>query len=423
MNYSSNRFNKSILGWILYDVASSSYALLIPGVVFAVYYRQIVCGGAPGCDGQWALLVALALVVAGALSPLLGTIADLGALRHRIFTITTVICCFATAGLYWVQPGNIGLGGLLFFLSQTTYILAASLYDSYLPLLAPPQEVGRLSGWGWGLGYLGGLFCFFLTLPFIHNGMEMSNQAFFRLTFPAVGAFYFLIALPALTWLPAQSTQSIPSRNGRQLVKTAYLQVLRSLQNWRQTPEVFKFLLSYYLISDGIVTVLNFVSIYLSTQFGLTIAQIMNLTLLFNAIAIPSTIAAGILSDRFAPKALLQLTLCCWTGIILFMTFSTHALTPILLASSLGLVAGSTQSLCRSIFARMIDTSRAGEFFGFNALVSKMSAVLGPLTFGIVSSATGNQRLGICSLVFFVGLGGLVLSQVNTPTTEVRVKS
>jgi UMF1 family MFS transporter len=127
----------------------------------------------------------------------------------------------------------------------------------------------------------------------------------------------------------------------------------------------------------------------------------------------------GILSDRFAAKTLLQFTLCLWAGIILLMTFGTNTSIPVCLALSLGLVVGSTQSLCRSIFARMIEANRTGEMFGFHALVSKMSAVLGPLTFGLVSSATGSQRLGILSLLVFFGLGGLMLTQVRIPLSKV----
>ncbi|MGB3201209.1 MAG: hypothetical protein WBA99_09915, partial [Nodosilinea sp.] len=98
-----HRPKRSVLAWILYDIASSSYVLLIPSIAFAVYYRQAVCGGADRCDAYWALFTSLALITSGLLSPLLGAIADLGALRHRLFVSTTLLCCGATATLYWVQ--------------------------------------------------------------------------------------------------------------------------------------------------------------------------------------------------------------------------------------------------------------------------------------------------------------------------------
>lgn len=124
--------SKPIVGWILYDIASSGYILMIPSVAYAVYYRQIVCDGTPSCDARWAMWVSLALVVAGLLSPLLGAIADLGALRHRLFVATTLLCGVATAALFWVQPGAIWIGGILFLLAQAGYLLAMGLYDAYM---------------------------------------------------------------------------------------------------------------------------------------------------------------------------------------------------------------------------------------------------------------------------------------------------
>ncbi len=405
---------KPLLAWILYDVASSSYALLIPGVIFAVYYRQAVCGGTPACDAHWALLVSFALLATGLLSPLLGAIADLGAVRHRLFILTTLLCCAATAGLYWVQPGQLVWGGLMFWLAHTGYNLAAGLYDAYLPGLVPTRLVGRLSGLGWGLGYLGGLACFFLSLPLTRGGLAAENLPILRLTFLLVSSFYFVVALPALVWLPRQlepgNTQM--SVTPGQLIRQAYQQVWRTFRNWKQQREVFKFLLSYYLISDAVVTVLSFVSIFISTQFGYSLFQILQLTLLFNLMAVPATIVFGFLSAIYSAKSLIQVTLGIWVGMIGLMAFSSHPVTPILIACLLGVVAGSTQSLCRSLFATLIPASRATEMFGFNNLVGRVSAIAGPLTFGFISSVTGNQRLAMLFLLLFFGLGSYLLAQV-----------
>jgi UMF1 family MFS transporter len=402
--------SKPIVGWLLYDVASSGYALMIPAVAYAVYYRQIVCGGSPRCDANWAMWVSLAMVAAGLLSPLLGAIADLGALRHRLFVATTFLCGIATIFLYMVQPGAIVFGGIIFFLAHTGYLLSSSLYDAYIPNLVPSQQMGRLSGLGWGLGYLGGIACYFLFL-LLKQADYFDQATEYRLAFLIAAVFLIVLALPALAWLPRQSVQTAIAPT--QLIHQAYTQVWHTLRHWRQTPEIFKFLLGFYLISDGVVTIISFISIYLSTQFGLTITQILQLTLVFNLIAIPSTIVCGILSDIWSAKALLRLQLGIWMGIILLMVFSTHPATPIVLAVLLGTVLGSTQSLCRGLFAQMIHSAQAAELFGFNALVGKMSSILGPLMFGLISSVTGNQRLAVASLFVFFCLGGMILIKIN----------
>lgn len=411
----SNRFwlRKPVLGWLLYDGASSGYILLIPSVAYAVYYRQVVCGGADYCDAQWGMLTALALGVAGGLSPLVGAIADLGNLRYRLFAIATLVCCAATAALFWAGPGALVLGGLAFVIAQVSYILAAGLYDSYLPTLVPRRQLGLLSGVGWGLGYLGGLVCFFIAYRWMQGGLEPANQPTYRLTFLVVAGFYFLVALPALAWLPRQAHRT--SRRAPRLIQDAYNQVFGTLSGWRQTPAIFQFLLGYYLISDGVVTIAGFAAIYMHQQFGLPMVQILQLTLLFNAIAIPATLTFGWLSQRHSALGLLRVVLAIWVITLLIMVLGTHPLTPLVVAMGLGLVIGSTQSLCRGLFAALVPPHQTAELFGFNALVSKVSAIFGPLLFGFISAVTGNQRLAVAALLPFFLVGGWVLFRTPMP--------
>ncbi|MEB3314520.1 MAG: MFS transporter, partial [Cyanobacteriota bacterium] len=391
---SSGQQSKSILGWLLYDVASSSYALLIPSVAYAVYYRQVVCGGTQDCDARWAAVTSLSLLLAGLLAPLLGAIADLGHLRYRIFVLTTGLCCAATATLYSVQPGALVWGSLVFIMAQVAYACSASLYDSYLPLLAPNHRLGQLSGLGWGLGYLGGLMSFVLTYGWLQGGLGEANLPAYRFTFVAVAGFYLLVALPAFAWLPRQGNRSNAQDLAR-LIPVAYKQVVSTLAGWPQRRAIFRFLIGYYLISDGLVTITSFTAIYLQTQFGLEVAQILRLTLLFNAMAIPTTLTVGCLSQRWSALGLLKIILAFWIGLVLLMVFGRHPSIPLLIAMGLGLVVGSTQALCRGLFAQIVPPQQSSELFGFHALVGKISATLGPLVFGVTSAVTGNQ-LWLC---------------------------
>lgn len=410
---------KPTLAWILYDIASSGYALLIPSVAYAVYFRQAVCGGGAYCDTQWAVLTSLAFIVAGVLSPLVGAIADIGPLRHRLFIVTTLLCCSTTIALFWVQPGAVLWGGLAFFLAQAGYILSMSLYDGYLPSVAPRQQLDRLSSVGWGLGYLGGVACFFLAYRWMAGGLTPTNLPTYRLTFLLTAIFYLLMALPAFVWLPRPAPAASPLQLG-QPIATAYRQVTTTVKNWRSLPNVFKFLAGYYLISDGIVTIISFTPIFMHTQFGLSVAQILQLTLLFNGIAIPATIGMGLLSDRLSFHTLLKGVIAIWMVTLLLLTLSTEAWVPIAIAVLLGLVVGSTQSLCRGVYAQLIPQAHAGEMFGFHALVSKVSATLGPLTYGLISGATGNQRLAMLTMMLFFISGAGVLMRVPLPTKSVE---
>jgi UMF1 family MFS transporter len=408
------RSQRSVLAWILYDIASSGYVLLIPGVAFALYYRQAVCGGTAQCDAQWAVLTSLALVIAGMVSPLLGAIADLSNLRHRLFVMTTLLCCGATALLYWVHPGAIWFGGVVFILAQVGYILSAGLYDAFLPGLVPPAQVERISSVGWGLGFIGGLVCFFLAYGWLAAGLEPDNLATYRLTFLLVAGFYLTIALPALAWLP-QPDHAPPIASVYRLIRRGYRRVLTTLLNWRDLPETFQFLVGYYLISDVVVTFTSFFTIHLSTVFGLSVAQILRIVLLFNLIAIPATVSVGLLSERLTGKTLLKGVIAIWVGLLLLLTFGTQAWVPGAAVVLLGLVVGSTQSICRGLYARLVPREQAGELFGFHTLVSRLSAILGPMTYGLISATTDNQRLAMFALVLFLLTGGWIVLKVPMP--------
>jgi UMF1 family MFS transporter len=413
---SNSWLRKPVLGWLLYDVASSGYIQMIPALAFAIYYRQAVCGGTPDCDAKWAMLTSLSLVVAGILSPFLGALSDVSQLRHRLFVGTTLLCCIATASLFWVQPGDLVFGGMAFFWAQTGYILSMSLYDAYLPSLVSRARLGQLSTIGWGLGFLGGLACFLLTYHWVQGGLVDANLPTYRLTFLLVAVFYVVLALPALAWLPRQRGQRLT----RGMVGQAYNQVFDTLKGGRRNPDLFQFLLGYYLISDGVVTIANFSAIFFVAQFGLTMEEILRLVLLFNGVTIPATIGIGFLQQRWSGMTLLRLILAIWVILLSLMVFSTHPLTPVIVVGLQGIVIGSTQSICRGLYAQMVPVSQAAELFGFNALVSKVSAVGGPLVFGFISSATGNQRLAMVSVLMFILAGGWVLFRVPVLSSASR---
>jgi MFS transporter, UMF1 family len=409
-DFLASGFTKPVIGWILYDIASSGYIAMIPSFAYAVFYRQIVCGGGAGCDGKWAIWVSLSLLISGGLAPWLGAIADIGALRHRLFIFTTLLCGVSTLALVSVQPGAILWGGLVFLSAQTGYLLATGLYDAYLPSLVSPRETGRLSGLGWGLGYLGGIACF-LLFWLVQSGHRFDKSIEYDIAFAITGFWLLFLSVPALIWLPHQSRFSKVALD--RLIRKSYGQVWQTLQYLRQNREMAKFLLGYYFLSSAIITLNNFVAIYFSTQFGLTLSQILPLNLLFNLISIPATIAFGLVDSRWSKSNILRLLLGIWAVILAIMIFGTHPLTPLALTILPALVVGSTQSLCRGWFAQMVQTNQATELFGFNALAGRMAAVSGPLLFGGISAVTGNQRLAVVAIAIFLGLGGMMLSQVR----------
>ena len=241
----------------------------------------------------------------------------------------------------------------------------------------------------------------------MQNSQQFTAVTESRLAFLIAGIWVLALCLPALLWLPSQT----PTTNNAP-IRQSYRQVWQTLKTLPQRPPLLKFLIGFYLISSVIVTLNNFLGIYLTTQFGLTLAQILQYGVLFNLVPIPATIFFGFLGDRLSAHQILYSLLLLWVIAITIMVFSTNPSTPLVLAILLGLVFGSTQAFCRGWFARLIQINQATELFGFNALAGRLAAILGPLLFGVISSLTGDQRLAIGLLVLFLGSGAMLLSQV-----------
>jgi len=397
-----------IAAWIVYGMGSSGYLLMIPVIGYATYFHAEIARGRTDADTLWAGAAAASLAIAGLSAPFLGAYCDARNAKRRILMLLTLGACVLTAMLSLLGQGDILAGIVIFVGAHVAFMLAKAIYDSYLPALGPRTSLPMISGTGWGLGYLGSLICFLLCLPFIQGGSETSDPETFRLAFLVTGAFFACLALPTILLLPA-------ARDTTAGLGSAYARIRDTVSNWRAHREIFKFLIAFYLINDAIVTVIFFIGIFLKTNYFLTIEEILRLTLLFYAIGIPTTVAFGWLGRKWSERHALNITLVIWLSVLAILAFGQGSHMPLIIALTAGLVIGSSQALCRSIYARMIPKERSAEFFGFNALVGRASAVLGPIAFGLVSATTGSQRAAMASLSVFIILGGAVLAMVRMP--------
>jgi len=400
-----------VTAWIFYDVALHGYGLMIPGVAYAIYFTSFVATDSGQADALWSLAIALSLVIAGLLAPLIGAAADTSGRRRSLLAIATLVCGVATALLTDVGRGDLMAGVAIFVVAQVGATVGSSLYNSYLPLIVAPQSAARVSGLAWGLSYLGGIACFVLCLPFTRGGIAAGDN--FANAFLVSAVFLLLIGLPAVGTLPSASPTPADSGLG-----TQYRRIWATVRQWRENREVPKFLLAYYLVNDAIVTVMFFTAVMMKTTFGLEVQEVLGLSLAFQAIAIPSTMFFGWLGGCWSQRGAIYVTLALWMLTLALMALAQGWLGSILIAVALGLVLGSTQTLFRSLFATMVPKERVSEYFGFHALVGRASAALGPLFFGGVSAATGSQRLAMASLALFFITGGIILAWVRIPSSE-----
>jgi len=389
-------------------------------VVYSVYFRDAVVGAADNRgDRLWGIANFLAMGVVALISPILGAFSDFSGRRKFFLIATTLQTVVATAALYFVGPGNVASGIVLYVIASIGFECGYVFYNAFLPDVSTPQTIGRVSGWAWAIGYAGGLASLALCFPLIKRPLRDASGALDalavshrQLSFVLVAAFFLVFALPAFIWLK----EAAPL--GRVAGVRAYVTVgfrrtadtLRHLSRYRETG---KFILASLFFTDGITTVISFSAIYATTTFQFTSGDLVILFLVLNVVAFPGSLVAGYLADRIGPKRTLVLSLWLWVVTILvgFSAQNRAAFLGMACLAALGM--GSTQAVGRSFMAQITPPARESEFFGFYVLSGKFASMFGPLVFGFVSEVTGSQRLAVLSLLPFFLVGLALMASVD----------
>ncbi len=395
----------------MYDFANSAFPTLIVTVAYSIYFKEIVAGGGGNADFQWGLSLSLAMILAVIITPPLGAIADGRGARKRFLLTCAYVCVAATALLANVTSGMVFAGMALFIIANAAFESSLVFYNSFLPDISTPKTVGKISGWGWGLGYLGGLLCLFAVKPFLAGGFAPENLPFFRMSFVAVAGFYGLFTLPLVLWLREAETKS-PKTNRQ----STFAELWQTLGDMKKKPGALKFLLAFFLYNDGVVTVISFSSIYAVSTLNFTMGEVLGLFIMIQVSAGVGAFALGYLTDAWGPRKTILLTLANWCAVVVIAYFTQTKYVFAGVSLLAGLSLGSCQSASRALMAHYIPAKRSAQSFSFYGICGKMSSVLGPVVFGAVSALTGNQRLSILSILVFFVLGGIFLWW--TPETE-----
>ncbi len=410
--------SRQVWAWCLFDFANSSYTTLIVTVAFAIYFREAVVDAADNRgDRLWGIANFLAMLLVAAVSPFVGALADYAGRRKALLVGSTLLTVCATASLVLVGPGDVALGMALFVLGTVGFEAGYVFYNSFLPDVSTPATIGRISGWGWAVGYLGGLLSLLACLPLLAEPLRDAAGALVpsalaarRVSFLVVAAFYLFFALPAFLWLreaPAQGRLAAPG----EALAVGFRRVRRTLSRLERHREAAKFVLASLFFTDGISTVISFSAIYATVTFGFSSAEVVALFVVLNVVAFPGALASGYLADRIGPRRTLLLTLLLWVAVVLAGALAAGRGTFWAMACGAAIGMGATQAVSRSFMAQISPRDREAEFFGFFVLAGKFAAMFGPLVFGLVSAGTGSQRAAVLSLLpFFLAGLGLVAS-------------
>ena len=396
--------NKQVLSWCFFDFANSSYSAVIAAVIFQVYYINVIVGNADGSgDLWWGRAISASMLLVSLSSPFLGGIADHAGLRKRLLAVYTVISVAAIACFPLLAPGSIISGFILIVLANIGMEGGLVFYNSFLPRIAPAHYQGRVSGWGFTVGYAGSIISLLAALPLAKAGR-------FDGVWLMVAAFFAVFSLPALLFLPGDDRTGVSSALAGRKGIDGTIKTLREI--WAR-PEPRKFLIAYLIYEDGVNTVIVFSSSLAATTFGFDQGE---LIALYIVVQITALIGAALLSkptDAWGPKKIVTISLVLWSLVSVAAFFVQNKSQFWLVACTAGLGLGSVQAGTRAFFTQFIPEGQEAEYFGVYSLVGKSSAIIGPIVFGQVSVAFGSQRPAILSIASFFIIGLTLLRRVN----------
>jgi len=398
------RNRRQIISWCFFDFANSSYSAVIAAVIFPVFYVSSIVGNESGQgDVWWGRAISLSMAFVALTSPLLGGIADYSGRRKRLLFFYTAACVIAISLFPLLRNGMVLEGFFLILLANIGMEGGLVFYNSFLPEIADRQYQGRVSAWGFGVGYAGSILSLLFALPLVKAGM-------FAETWLMVALFFAFFSLPAFIVLPKDKKTGLSIIGSAAKGWTYFLSVMREIYGRR---ELRKFMLAYLVYEDGVNTVIIFSGIFAATTLGFSATELIGLYLIVQITALAGAFVMARPIDVWGPKKVVTLSLVLWSAVAVAAYFIEAKTQFLVLASTAGLGLGTVQAASRAFFTQFIPAGRESEYFGTYSLVGKSSAVLGPLIFGYISSTFGSQRPAILAVSLFFVVGLFMLRMVK----------
>ncbi len=401
--------DKKVASWCLYDFANSSYSAVIAAVIFPVYYTNVIVGNELGQgDLWWGRAIALSMAVVAITSPFLGGIADYIGLRKRFLLFYTLLCIISVASFSLLEKDMVILGFILIVLANIGLEGGIVFYNSYLTVIANPLYHGRVSAWGFGVGYAGSIISLLIALLLINHGMITA-------VWPMVALFFLIFSIPAFVYLPSDSSDKrdilVAAING-------FRHTIRRLNIMIKNKQQRRFLAAYLLYEDGVSTIIVFSSIFAATTLKFIQHELVLMYILVQFTALGGSFLLARPIDLWGAKKVITLSLILWIIVSILAYFVQSKISFFIIASVAGFGLGSIQAASRAFYAKFIMPGQESEYFGVYSLIGKSSAIIGPLVFGYISSTFGSQRPAVLAVSLFFITGLILLQTIKHENTN-----
>ena len=406
----------AVRAWCFYDWANSAFATTITAAVLPPFFATVAARSMPAhlATAWWGYASAAAMLVAALLAPLLGALADRIGRRKLLLFGCVLVGSLATLGMALVPSGNWRALLATFGVAFIAFATGNVLYDSLLPSVAAPSDMDRVSARGFAYGYFGGGLLLALNLAWILMPARFglpSTEAAIRLSFASVAVWWLGFSIPLFRRVPepARAADSVAASASPLDVVRGVIATVRNLPRW---PELLRFLLAFWLYSDGIGTVIKMATVF-GSEAGIRQADLIGALLLVQILAAPASLVFGRLARPLGPQRAVALGLVGYVAITLLGFYLSRPIHFWMLAVLVAMVQGGTQALSRSMFASLVPRGRSGELFGFYSVSEKMAGVVGPLLFGLVTQVSGAGRFAVLTLLPFFVVGAWLLFSVD----------
>lgn len=406
---------REVFGWAMYDFANSGYTTVVITAVFAAYFVGGIAQKAEWATFAWTAALSASYAIVMLTMPSIGAYADLRAAKKRLLMLTTAGCVAATAALAWAGPGSVALAIVLIIISNTFYSWGESLTAAFLPELARAESLGKVSGWGWGFGYFGGMLALGICLGYViwAQGQGIKAEQFVPVTMLVTAVIYGAASLVTFRLLKerAQPNPAALQQNG---LRASLAQLRRTFAQARRYSDFMWLLACAVFYQGGVAVAIALAAIYAEQVIGFAPQETMVLIFVLNLAAAGGALAWGYFQDRIGHKLALGITLVGWIATCIIAAVTTTKGGFWYAAAIAGLCMGSSQSAGRAMAGMFAPQRQLGEFYGLWTFAIRLASIVGPLSYGAITWATGgNQRTAILSTAVLFVVGLLLLQKVN----------
>lgn len=411
---------RELISWSLYDFANSGYTTVILTTIFSTYFVSVIAGdladtGKGSATFLWTLAIGISNLVVLLCAPVIGAIADRHASKKLFLLLSTLGCILFTALLSTAGAGDIYAAMGLLIISAMCFAFGENLIAAFLPEIAEQNEMGKISGYGWSLGYLGGLFTLGSCLAYIFWAKKQghSETDFIPVTLLITAAIFAISATPTFLWL-IERAEKKPLNTGENYIHIGLAQVKSTLSHSVHYQDLFRFMACLTVFQSGVATVIVLAAIYAREVMGFDSQQLIILIMVVNFTAAVGAFIFGYVQDAIGSQKALTLSLLVWIAAISITLLASIPRDLWIAANLIGLAMGASQSGSRALTAQLSPAGHSGEFLGLWGLANRAAAILGPMSYGLINYAShGNHRLSLLSTLVFFIVGILLLLRVN----------